>query len=107
MKAKFPNYHQAPRKTRLVADLVRGRTVTDALTTLSFLPKRAAAPLAKLIASAAANAGKIGRERDQLIIKEISVTKGLTLKRSMPRARGSASPIRKRSSQISVRLAVK
>ncbi|MEK7063658.1 MAG: uL22 family ribosomal protein [Patescibacteria group bacterium] len=56
MKAFLSNYRQSPRKTRLVTELVKGKTVPQALTALKFLEKRAAAPIAKLIASAAANA---------------------------------------------------
>ncbi|MBI2097914.1 MAG: hypothetical protein HYT46_03220 [Candidatus Vogelbacteria bacterium] len=57
MKAQLNNYRQSPRKVRLLADLVRGQTVGEALKRLKFLPKRAASPLAKLIRSASANYG--------------------------------------------------
>lgn len=108
MKAKLSNYRQAPRKVRLLADLVRGKSVPEALTTLAFAAKRASTPVAKLIASAAANAKVVGGlTAEQLQVKAITVNKGRLLKRSMPRARGSAFPIHKHSSHIEVELAPK
>lgn len=82
----------------MVADLVRGKRVEEALDLLAFTPKRAADPLRKLIASAHANAGK----GENLMIKEIKVDEGTTLYRRRPRSRGMANPIRKRTSHISI-----
>lgn len=97
------NYRQSPRKVRLVADLVRGKSVESALSALSFLTKRAAAPIKKLIESAAANAKNDGKaDVSKLLIKEIRVDGGVTMKRIMPRARGSAYPIKKRTSKVVV-----
>ncbi len=107
MKAILKNYRQSPRKVRLIADLVRGKKVADALTTLRFVDKRAAGPFAKVIASAVANAKHQGADETKLFIKAVAVDKGSVLKRSMPRARGSASRINKRNSHISVELGVK
>ena len=104
MKAVLKNYRQSPRKVRLIADLVRGKKVKDALTTLQFVDKRAAEPFAKVIRSAAANAAQSGQSPDSLIIKKVVVDKGTVFKRFMPRARGSASPINRRSSHITVEL---
>ncbi len=104
MKATLKNYRQSPRKVRLIADLVRGKKATEALTILKFVDKRAAGPFAKLIESAIANAKQQGRDVDSLKIKRVSVDKGTVLKRFMPRARGSASRINKRNSHISVEL---
>ena len=104
MKASLSNYRQAPRKTRLVTELVKGKTVAEALLALKFLDKRAAHPVAKLIASAAANAEKQGEDARHLFIKEITVNKGSVLKRSMPRAFGRAAPIRHRLSHLAVTL---
>lgn len=104
MKAVLKNYRQSPRKVRLLADLVRGKKVTDALTTLKFVDKRAAGPFAKVIESAKANAVQAGKNPDTLIIKKVSVDKGVVYKRFMPRARGSASPINRRNSHITVEL---
>lgn len=105
MKATLKNYRQSPRKVRLVAGLVQGKSLSEALTFLKFTVKRASDPLAKLIASAAANAEKQGENPDTLFIKSMTVDGGVTLHRTMPRARGSAYPIRKRSSHVSVTLA--
>ena len=69
MKAELKSHNQPPRKVRLVTDLVKGKKIADALAALSFLPKRAAEPIAKLIASAAANAKNMGENPDQLIVK--------------------------------------
>lgn len=107
MKAKLSNYKQAPRKTRLVTELVKGRTVADALTALKFLDKRAATPIAKLIASAVANAEKQGEDARELFVKNIAVDKGLVAMRSMPRAFGRSAPIRHRMSHVSVTLGKK
>ena len=107
MKAILKNYRQSPRKVRLLADLVRGKKVGDALATLTFVDKRAAQPFAKLITSAVANAKEQGKNVEKLFIKSVAVDKGTVLKRSMPRARGSASRINKRNSHISVELGEK
>jgi large subunit ribosomal protein L22 len=106
--ASLSNYRQSPRKVRLVADLVRGKTAEHALALLSQLPKRASDPMAKLIKSAVANAqGKDGAAAKELIISEIQVNGGIVFKRSMPRARGKAAPIKKRTSHITLALAHK
>ncbi len=105
--AYLKNYRQAPRKVRLVADLVRGKSVPYALSLLDTLPKRAGAPLAKLLRSAISNAKRQGMNEGELVVSQIAVDKGLVFKRSMPRARGSASPIHKRSSHVSLILSSK
>lgn len=107
MKAFLKNYRQSPRKVRLIADLVRGKKVSEALTTLQFVDKRAAEPFAKVIKSAVANAADQGVDTENLRIKTVSVNKGVTYKRMMPRARGSASRINKRNSHILVELGTK
>lgn len=104
MKAVLKNYRQSPRKVRLLADLVRGKKVNDALHSLQFVDKRASGPFAKVIESAKANAVQSGKNPDHLIIKKVAVDKGTVFRRFMPRARGSASPINKRSSHITVEL---
>lgn len=104
MKAFLKNYRQSPRKVRLIAGLVRGKKVEEALRTLSFVDKRASLPFAKVIRSAAANAKQTGREISSLTIAKVSVDKGEVQTRFMPRARGSASPINRRSSHITVEL---
>lgn len=107
MKAFLKNYRQSPRKVRLVADLVRGKKVDDALKTLSYTNKRASEPFIKLIHSARANATSQGVAGDSLVVKRVSVDKGTVLKRFMPRARGSAARINKRNSHITVELETK
>lgn len=103
MKAALNDYRQAPRKVALVAGLVRGKTVVAALQALQFAPKRASAPVEKLIRSAVANAATAGiTDINTLKIQEIQVNKAVTLKRIMPRAFGSASRINKRSSHVTV-----
>jgi len=107
MKAFLKNYRQSPRKVRLLADLVRGKSVPEALTTLQFVDKRAAEPFAKVIKSAVANAKDHGKNIEKLFVKTVTVNKGVTMKRFMPRARGSASRINKRNSHILVELGEK
>jgi large subunit ribosomal protein L22 len=101
-KAHLKNYRQSPRKVRLVASAVRGKTLAQALDILSFVPNRAAEPLQKLLASAEANAKAMNISTDNLTIKELMVDEGPTLYRSMPRSRGMANPIRKRTSHVTV-----
>ena len=107
MKAILKNYRQSPRKVRLIADLVRGKKVSDALATLRFVDKRASGPFAKVIQSAVANAKDQGKDIEGLFIKAVAVNKGIVHKRFRPRARGSASRINKRNSHISVELGEK
>ena len=105
MKAILKTNRQSPRKVRLVADMIRGKKASDALITLQFTNKKAADSLAKLLKSALANAKTQNIDEKNLKIKEIQVNKGVTLKRVMPRARGSASRINKRTSHITLLLA--
>lgn len=107
MKATLKNYRQSPRKVRLVADMIKGKSLSEALTLLQFKVKRAADPIHKLLRSAIANAEKEGERADALIVKNVTVDDGITLHRVMPRAQGRATPIRKRSSHITVTLAKK
>jgi large subunit ribosomal protein L22 len=104
MKAFLKNYRQSPRKVRLVANAVKGKSITSAEQILSFMLKRAGEPMMKLIQSAAANARAQGISSDGLIVKNIEVNKGITLKRMMPRAMGVGKRINKRSSHIKVEL---
>lgn len=93
----------SPRKVSLVASLVRGRTVADALVILEHTPKRAAAPVAKAIASAKANAVTNHRaDEKSLIIEHLTVTAGARIKRFRPAAMGRALPYQKKSSHIKV-----
>jgi large subunit ribosomal protein L22 len=94
---------QAPRKVSLVASLVRGRSVADALVILEHTPKRSAPVVKKAIASAAANAtNNHGLDGKSLQISTLSVTAGPRIKRFKPASRGRALPFQKRSSHILV-----
>lgn len=104
MKAILSNYRQSPRKVRLIADLVRGKNVNNAITVLSHVKKRAAQPFKKLIESAVSNAKTQGINKDNLVIKEIKVDKGFTFKRFRARARGRASSIHKHTSNVMIKL---
>lgn len=107
MKAFVKNYRQSPRKVRLLADLVRGKQVEKAVTLLKFADKRASGPFAKVLLSAIANAKQQGKVEATLFVQKVTVDKGQTIKRFMPRARGSASAIRKHSSHIAIELGEK
>ena len=104
-KATLSNFRQSPRKMRLVANLVRGKKVTDALLNLEFTTKKASLPIRNLLTSAIANAKSLGMETEKMIVKSITVDGGRTLKRRQPAARGSAHPINKRTSHIFVEVA--
>jgi large subunit ribosomal protein L22 len=95
----------APRKARLVANQVRGLHIEKARALLQFSPRSAADDIRKLIESAASNAeNNHDLVADEMRIAEITVDEGPTLRRYRPRARGSASPILKRTSHIAVAL---
>ena len=103
--ATLESYNQTPRKVSLVANLVKGKKVSDALVALEFLPKRASDPIKKLIQSAAANAKGLGEDVETLTVKSIIVESAGMLKKFMPRAFGRASAIRRRKSRVKVTLA--
>ena len=104
--AKVSFVRITPRKMGLLADEIRGKGINEALTILSFSPrKRTAQVLFKLLKSAAANADQKGMvDVDKLKVSQILVGKGVTMKRFRPRAKGSAFPINKRTSHVSVTL---
>lgn len=108
MKAILTNYRQSPRKVGLIAGLIRGKKVSDALVALRFAVKRASSPMEKLLMSAVANAKNNGVDNpENLYVVEMRVDKGIVLKRFMPRARGNAAQILKRSSNIILTLGEK
>jgi len=107
MKAFLKNYRQSPRKVRLVASLVKGKSVAEAIAELDFLAKRAGLPIKKLLLSAVANAKQKGIEMENLFIKELWVDKGIVMKRMMPAAMGSGHRINKRTSHLNLLLAEK
>ena len=90
------------RKARLVADLIRGREVQDALNILKFTPNRAAVMVSKVLTSAIANANEAEADVDQLFVDQAFVDEGPTVKRWRPKDRGRAHPIMKRTSHITV-----
>lgn len=101
--AKLRFLRMGPRKVRLVVDMIRGKKVTRALDILSVLPKRAALPILKLLNSAIANA----KHNHSLAVEDLKVAQvyvdgGPVLKRSMPKAHGRATPIRERTSHITL-----
>lgn len=103
VRAYAKGVDQAPRKTAIVASLVRGRTVEDALVILDHTPRRAALPVKKAIESARANAlHNNNADAKSLVISTISVTTGKRLKRYVPSIRGRALPYQKKSSNILV-----
>ncbi len=106
MRATLSNYRQAPRKVRLVGDMIKGENVERALALLAHLPRRASDMYITLIKSALANAKQNHKVADTsaLIVKQVRVDKGIVLKRRMPRARGSAFPIMKHNSHIVIEI---
>lgn len=103
VRAYAKGVEQAPRKVSIVASLVRGRTVEDALVILSHTPRRSATPLVKVIESARANAiNNDGLDIKTLVIKTLSVTTGKRMRRFRPASRGRALPFEKKSSNILV-----
>lgn len=107
MKAFLKNYRQSPRKVALVAELIKGKRVAEAIIILDNLPKRASLPIKKLLISAISNAKNLGINEESLVLENVTVNKGIVLKRIMPRARGSASRINKRTSHVEITLSEK
>ncbi|HEY9584578.1 MAG TPA: 50S ribosomal protein L22 [Candidatus Paceibacterota bacterium] len=107
MKALLNNFRQSPRKMRLVTGLLKGKNVAEALAIISLTPKAAAGPLEKLLKSAVSNAKSQGKDQKTLFIKTFKVDGGVIMKRMMPRARGSAYRINKRTSHVTLELGEK
>lgn len=109
-KAKLQGYRVSARKARLVADVIRGRQVEEALNMLDLSPKRFARPLAKLLRSAVANAeeknarDKAGIDIDTLIVSRITVDEGSKMWRIRARAQGRAAWIQHKTSHVTVEL---
>ena len=102
-RASAMNVRVTPRKVRLVIDQVRGKDVKVALGLLKNINRAASEPVSKLIKSAAANAvNNFGMDQDKLYVKEIWANDGMKMRRYLPRAKGSASGLVKRSSHITV-----
>jgi large subunit ribosomal protein L22 len=102
-RATAKHVRVTPMKARRVVDLVRGKRVEDALAILKFAPQAASEPVAKVVASAAANAeNNLGLNPATLVISTAFVDEGATMKRFQPRAQGRAFRIRKRTSHITI-----
>lgn len=94
-----------PRKVRLVADFLKGLSVIEAEAQLMYERRRAARPILKLLRSAVANAKQSKLDADRLYIERVNVDQGPMLKRTLPRARGIATPIQKKMSHVTIVLA--
>ena len=105
MKATLTNYHQSPRKVRLIADLIRGKSIPEAHAALRFMPQKSSPVIAKLLNSAVANARSAGLTIENLFVKTITVNKGAVMRRARPFARGRSGTIRKTMSIVSLELA--
>ena len=108
VKATAKYVRVAPRKARMVVDMIRNKSVAQALEILQFSNRAVAVDVAKVVRSAAANAeNNNGLRGEDLVIKACFVDEGPTLKRIRPRAKGSASRIRKRMSHITIIVATR
>lgn len=106
--AKLSDYRQSPRKVRLMAGIIRGKNAEKAVDILAVTVKRAADPIMALLKSAIANAkNNFSLSSADLFVKSLAVDNGPILYRRMPRARGVAYPIRKRTSHVILTLETK
>lgn len=109
-KAALRYLRIAPRKVRLVGELVRGQPVGKALAILRYTPKAAAKPVEKLLRSAIANAEDLSKGQvdvDRLVVRRFLVDQGPTMRRFMPRAMGRATRLNKKTSHVTVVLSDK
>ena len=103
VKASAKTVRVTTRKAKLVLDLIRGKDAKEAIALLGFLPNKAARITKKVVKSACANAThNFQMDEEKLYVKACYADEGITMKRYMPRAKGSASPIMKRTSHITV-----
>lgn len=91
-----------PRKLRRVVDQIRGKNAIQSLTLLNFMPYSAADVVKKTLQSAIANANEKGLDVDALMVRQVFVDGGVTMKRIRPRAQGRAYPIKKRTSNVTL-----
>lgn len=101
---KLRYLRMTPRKTRFIADLIRGLSVNEAEAQLLLHSRRAAKPILKLLRSAVNNAKNLKLDTEALVVKTIAVDTGPMLKRFLPRARGSASPIQRKMCHVTLTL---
>lgn len=105
MEARAVSKHLriTPQKARLVGDMIRGKRVEEALMILDYVPRKAARLISKTLRSVIANAENTQRvDVDRLYVSRITVDEGVTIKRFLPRAHGRATPLKKRSSHITI-----
>ncbi len=102
VKARLRFVRVAPRKARLVADLIRGKRSEEALNILTFTKRGASGIMIKLLKSAISNATQKKVDVDRLYVKQITVDQGPTMKRFQPRALGRATQIQKKTSHINI-----
>lgn len=102
--ASLKNLKTSARKARVLADLIRGRSLNEAYDLLSHQIRFAARPMRDLLKSAASNANERGFDSDFLYVDEIQIHKGPIKKRFLCRAQGKSTPIRKQSTHIDIRL---
>ena len=107
MKALLTNYRQSPRKVRLVADMVRGKSVGEAKAALMFADQKSSEAIEKLLDSAIANATQAGASIEGLFVKTITVDKGIVMRRFKPMARGRAAGVRKTTSIVKIELGMR
>ncbi len=107
MKATLSNFRQSPQKVRLVAGMIRGKSVAQARTALSFMPQKSSPAILQLLNSAVANARVQNTDTEDLIVKIITVNKGAVLKRIAPRARGRSARFHRTMSIVSIELGTK
>lgn len=106
VQARLKGARLSAQKARLVADQIRGKAVEEALLLLTYSPKKGAAIIKKVLNSAIANAEhNEGADVDELKVSTIMVDEGMTMKRIMPRAKGRADRILKRSCHITITVA--
>ena len=104
-RAELKYARTSSRKVKIVADLIRGKNVDEALAIVKFTPKASSEIVEKLLKSAIANAeNNHGMDRTKLVVNQIYANQGPTLKRIRPAAKGSAVRIRKRTSNITIKL---
>ncbi len=108
MKAHLRRIRLSPKKANIVAGLIRGKAVAEALDTLKFAPQKAAATLYKTLHSAVANAeNNEQKKRENLVIDSVIINKGPYYKRHLPSTRGRALPICKPTTHITIELTEK
>ena len=102
-KAILRKFRQSPRKVRMVADMIRGRKVDEALSILKFQPRKAARMLSKVLTSAIANATENEKaDSDKLVVTAVAIDPGPVEKRWLARSMGRANRINRRSSHVTV-----